>query len=334
MGEFKLHDNRSGLNVEYYTLPNNWRGSGRTILLPDRHLTWQTIFVNDSDGTLCYRNGSLSFMGMGGWRNFPILQGGNLIYGILNDLGPFLGNCQNINLIESTFTPNNKANAARQAGRLGQMMAMMQVSANDFDYKGALTFLRNGQKYRGEIRSSLTGQDMGGGFSPFVSSSVVFTYSYGCFAPESNFASNWSAFQGILRSRRADEQFKKWLSNYNSQLLQSKKQANQASRPSPRPSSSSLNRTIQARDKAYRDLRSSIKKSYDLNSKINQGWCDVIRERTDMVNPYDPSQTVETDNNYHYAWVNRDGEVINTDSCLFDPNTDYNLNSTEWTQIK
>lgn len=338
MSEFKLSDNHSGLNVEYYTLPNNWRGAGRTIMLPDRHLTWQTIFVNDGDGTLCFRNGPLSFMGMGGWRNMPVMQNSNLLNGILSDLGPFLGNCQNFNLLENNFTPNNSNNAARQAGRIGQMMAMLQVSVNDFDYKGRLTLIRQGQNYLSEIRSFLTCQDMGGGFSPFVSSSVIINCSYGCFSPAVNLSSNWSLFQGILRSRREDGQFKKWLSNRNSQLAQAKKQASQANRPSSSSSgsgrSSSLNRAIQERDKAYRDLRGSIRRSSELNSKIAQGWCDVIRERTDMVNPYDTSQKVETDNNYRYAWVNRDGEVINTDSCLFDPNTDYNLNSTEWTQIK
>ncbi|MBQ7528904.1 hypothetical protein IJT10_03255 [bacterium] len=338
MSEFKLSDNHSGLNVEYYNLPNNWRGAGRTIMLPNRHLTWQTIFVNDGDGTLCFRNGPLTFMGMGGWRNLPIMQNGNLLNGILSDLRPFLGNCQNINLIDSNFAPNNRANAARQSGRLGQMMAMMQVSVADFDFTGKLALLRQGRKCHAEICSSLTCQDMGGGFLPIASSSVIVNCSYGCFAPEANFASNWSSFLGVLRSRREDGQFKKWLSNYNSKLVQSRKQVSQASRPSTQSNSggrsSILDQAIQARDKAYRDLQSSIKRSNDLNSKVAQGWCDVIRERTDMVNPYDPSQKVETNNNYHYAWVNREGEVINTDSCLFNPNTDYDFNSTEWTQIK
>lgn len=320
--QFTLIDQGTRMAVETYSLPAGWQGTGRVLRFPGKPITWQSVFVNRQAGSAGFNNFTMSAQGLGPVRNSPILQNNTLAFELLKDLQSFL-NMQNVKVTSSEFIPNDTPDNRQVIQMMKQNTSpLIQCSFQPVKYHVTFSLTCNGQPYKAEVVCSLLLVERNAG--RVMMHDVINQSSSGLAAPASRMEQDSKAFAQIVNSCKKHDQFFQYGWNYNNQVNQ--QVAEQQSR---------MSQIIQDKNNYINNIQSQMNQSASATQdRVRQGWHEVITERTDMTNPYDPSSTVETNNNYNNAWVNSNGQVIDTDSNLFNPNSDPNLNGTDWTQIK
>ncbi|MDO5296084.1 MAG: hypothetical protein Q4F00_05480 [bacterium] len=319
---FSLIDPATKLVVETYKLPPSWQGTGQVIHPPGKDMTWQCFFLHKKTGCVGFRNYSVSYSGIGPYLSSPVLQNNNLAAGLLNDLSNFLQieKAQiESSALESNDTPENR--------QIMQMMSrqvtpMIQANCAPLLYHAAVSMVCGGKPYEADLAVNLLCWEYMAGM--FITHGITVQNSYGVAAPASLIPQARKAVLNIMATRRENPQWVQFCSQYAA--MRNKMSSGHNDR---------MRQIIKEKDDYIDNIRREVNRSTSASmDRVRQGWHEVITEKKDIVNPYRPSTTVQTDNNYHYAWTNRYGEVINTDSVLFNPNEYRDLNDTEWTRIK
>ncbi|MDO5297386.1 MAG: hypothetical protein Q4F00_12310 [bacterium] len=319
---FSLVDPATGLAVETYNLPPRWQGTGQVIRPPMKNVTWQSVFLHKPTGCVGFRNNSFNYNGVGPLLSSPILQNNNLAAGILNDLSNFL-QIQNPQIEFAALDPNDTPENRQLLQMLGSRMSPM-VSANyaALLYHAEVGMVCAGRPYKADFAVNMLGwEHMMGRFAVH---GITVQNSYGVAAPTELIPQARKAMLNILATRRENPQWVQHCAQYAAMQNQASSEHHDRMRQIIREKDEYI-------DNIRREVNRNTSESMD---RVRQGWHEVITGKQDKVNPYCPSTTVQTDNNYSYAWTNRYGEVINTDSVLFNPNEYRDLNDVEWTQIK
>ncbi|MBQ7503311.1 hypothetical protein IJT93_11515 [bacterium] len=320
--QFTLIDQVTNLPVESYSLPAGWQGTGRVLRFSMKPITWQSVFVNRQTGSAAFNNFTMSAQGIGPVRNSPVLQNNALAFSLLKDLEPFL-NMQNVQVTSSQLTPNDTPENRQVIQMMKQSSSpLIQLNCMPMKYHVTFSMTCNGQPYKAEVVCYLMCTERNAG--RVMMHDVINQSSYGIVAPASLLQQESKSLQQILASCKKHDQFFQYGVQYNNQVNQQ-----------TADHMSNVNKIIQDKNNHINNIQNQINQSTAATQdRVRQGWHEVITEKTDVANPYDPSSTVQTDNNYNNAWVNSNGQVINTDSNLFNPNSDPNLNGTDWTQVK
>ncbi|MBQ7567518.1 hypothetical protein IJT17_01795, partial [bacterium] len=319
---FSLVDQGTNLVVESYKLPAGWKGTGQVLRPPMKNITWQSIFVHPQVGSVGFRNFSTSYDGVGPYRSSPILQNNNIATGLLSDLRQFL-NMQNVKVVSSSLSPHNTPENQQTIQFMKSKVApSLRANFTPLQYHAVVSMTCNGQPYKGDLISNLLCWEYTAGRVTLHGISIQ--NSYGVVAPASQLPQEQKSVLGILASRQENPQ---WV-QYGMQYTAQQNQQNNAHYDR-------MNQIVQDKNNYISNVQQHMNQSNAATmDRVRQGQHEMITETTDIANPYNPGYTVTTDNNYNHAWTNSNGEVINTDSTLYNPNSDQDLNGVDWTQIK
>ncbi len=313
--KFSLVDPGTNMTVETYQLPAGWQGTGRVLRPAKKSITWQSIFVHPQVGSAGFRNYSTSYDGVGPFRNSPIFQNGNLALGLLNDLSQYL-NMQNIQVTSADFAPHDTPEN-RQTIQLARSKIApgLQINFVPLQYHAKVTMTCNGQPYKADLVSNLLCWEYNAG--RVMMHGICVQDSHGIVAPAAKMPQEQKAMLAILSSRWDDKQWKQY--SEQSAIQQSQQLGEHYDR---------MNQIVQDKNAYISNIQNEMNQNNAATQdRVRKGWNEAITERTDVANPLNPGTTVTTDNNYNRAWTNSEGNVINTDSELYNPGVD-------WTQVK
>ena len=319
---FSLVDQATNLAVESYKLPAGWKGTGQVLRPPMQSIYWQSYFMHPQTGSVGFRFFTVSSNGVGPFRNSPWLQRDYLAMSILQDVGNFL-NMEDVQVVSAEFSPHDTPEN-RQIIKFMQSQNRTGLPTNyaPLQYHAVVSMTCNGQPYKADIISNLMCREQMN--SRAAVHNVTVQNSYGVVAPVSQIQKERKAVGGILASRRENPQWVQYGMQHNNQQMQ------QSNAHFDR-----MNQIVQDRNNHINNVQNQMNQNTAATmNRVRQGQHEMITETTDITNPLNPGTAVTTDNNFNHAWTNSSGQVINTDSTLFDPNSDQNLNNVEWTQIK
>ena len=330
---FALTDQATNMEVEYYNLPAGWQGTGRVLRNPMQNLYWQSYFMHPQTGSVGFRFFSVTTHGTGPYRNSPILRNDMLATSILQDVQTCMNMpLQNIKVVSSGFTPHDTPENREIIQYLkSQSAAGIETTYAPLQYHAVVSMNCNGQPYKADIISNLLCYEQSVAKAMVRSSAprimlhhVNVQNSYGVVAPASQLQQEKKSVLAILASRRDNQQWAQYGLQYNSQ------QAQQQNAHMDR-----MNQIVQDKNNHISNIQQQMQQSNAATmDRVRQGQHEMITETTDIANPLSPGTAVTTDNNFNHAWTNSQGQVINTDSTLYNPNSDQDLNGVEWTQIK
>ncbi len=321
---FTLVDQATKMAVESYTLPAGWKGTGQVLRPPMQSIYWQSYFKNPQTSSVGFRFFTVSSNGIGPYRFSPMLQNDFLAYSILQDVQNYMKMpLQDAQVVSSDFSPNDTPQN-RQIIQFMQSQNRTGLPTNyaPLQYHAVVSMTCNGKPYKADIISNLLCWEQMN--SRVAIHNVTVQNSYGVVAPVTQIQNARKIVGSILASRRENPQWVQYGLQYNNQQAQ---QSN--------AHYDNMNRIIQDKNNHINNVQQQMNQNTaDTMDRVRQGQHEMITETTDVANPYNPGTTITTDNNYDHGWTNSQGQVINTNSVLFNPNENKALNDVEWTQIK
>ena len=320
--KYSLVDPGTNMVVETYKLPAGWQGTGQVVRPPKKNITWQSIFLHPQAGSVGFRNYSTSYDGVGPFRNSPVLQNNNLANGMLSDLRQFL-NMQNVQVVSADLSPHDTPENRQTIQFAKSKIAPgIQINFSPLQYHAVVSMNCSGQPYKGDLVSNLLCWEYNAG--RVMMHGVCIQNCYGVVSPVSQMTQERKAVLAILSSRRENPQWKQY--SEQSAVQQTQQLSGHYDR---------MNQIVQDKNNYISNVQNEMNQNNAATQdRVRQGWHEAITGRTDVANPMNPGTAVTTDNNYNRAWTNSQGQVINTDSELYNPNSDQDLNGVEWTQIK
>ncbi|MDO5297385.1 MAG: hypothetical protein Q4F00_12305 [bacterium] len=319
---FSLIDQATNMAVESYRLPAGWQGTGQVLRPPMQSIYWQSYFLNQQTGSVGFRFFTVSSNGVGPYRNSPWLQKDYLAINILQDVQNFLP-LQNVKVVSADFSPHDTPENRQMIQFMkSQNKAGIPTNYAPLQYHAVVSMTCNGQPYKADIISNLMCREQ---MIPRATvHNVTVQNSYGVVAPAAQLPQTKKAVLGILASRSENQQWVQYGMQYNNQQMQ------QGNAHFDR-----MNQIVQDRNNHINNVQQQMNQNTAATmDRVRQGQHEMITETTDINNPLNPGTAVTTDNNFNHAWTNSQGQVINTDSTLYNPNSDQDLNGVEWTQIK
>ncbi len=322
---FSLIDQTTNMAVESYQLPAGWQGTGQVLRPPMQSIYWQSYFMHPQAGSVGFRFFTVSSNGIGPYRNSQLLQNDYLAYSILQDVQKYMNMpLQNAKVVSSGYSPHDTPENQQIIQFMKQHGNTSGFKTNyaPLQYHAVANMTCNGQPYTADIICNLLCWEKMN--SRVAVHNVTVQNSYGVVAPAAQLQQEQKTVLGILASRSENQQWVQYGLQYNNQQAQ---QSN--------AHYDNMNRIIQDKNNHINSVQQQMNQNTaDTMDRVRQGQHEMITETSDVANPYNPGTTITTDNNYDHGWTNSQGQVINTDSVLYNPNEDRNLNDVDWTQIK
>lgn len=320
-GQYQIYDQQARMPVATLQVPRGWQATSQVkwgqfgyslciyeALFSDPN---SGVAVSFSSGLACPRNGSN--------RNSELLNNprkyGDLFIGDIKKYAHLNGPVKLVSADLVSPSASTKQFATQLQSQGGSCLAKQLVVKYDFQ--------KNNQPWGAMLTVDVILQEVSFAYGPTNHTEWLLnlaSYVY----PKSNAESVIKLGKQIIASGIPNPQWQQYLANVTTGTV------------------SQQNSQFQSQQQAVRqnqqDISDMLSDSYQQRSasqdRVSQGWSEAIRGESSHSNPYDSSSTVTTSNSYNHGWANSNGDVINTDSSNFNPNTASDYNGTEWTQIK
>ncbi|MGM9992663.1 MAG: hypothetical protein ACI376_07465 [Candidatus Bruticola sp.] len=316
---YQLYDPTAKLSVLSLKVPRNWlaRSEVRWGQFGYSLAIYEALFRDPKSGITMSLNSGICAQGAGSWKQAALYTNPRKLGQIfIKDLNRF-GFKENIKLISASLKElDSKRTQMIRRMSAGQAQPLIK------EFVAKYEFTKNGRPWESTMTACLFLDDIQFAFGPKMHSEGLFDI-ISCTSPKSEAGKAVKICRQIMSSAVNNPQWQQYLA-----------QATNAA-------SARQNAQFQQQQQAYRqnqqDISDMLSDSYNKRSasqdRTSQGWSEAIRGQSSHSNPYNPSSNVETSNRYNHAWVNRSGDVVNTDNSNFNPNVSPSYNG-DWTQIK
>ena len=310
-------DPQTKLTVGYYSLPAGWQAKSTVVHNPAVHVFWRDVFLDSRSGAIGIYNSPIMIYALGSYRDQKLFKDKQALAKVLgSDLQKAFRKVEGFQLTSCAMTPNKNPKVLQMAeifrrGAPGIRFVPLRMEAR-------YSFKQNGKTWKGGADADIIANDM-----PMPGLTVNMTNILGSLiyaAPQEQFAAHKTAFTDIADKSRMSAEWENYIQQDNARLsAQTLQQA----------------RSVQSTlDAAAAVITSGYAERSARQDQISRGWSEAIRGVDTVADPFDSSRQVEISSANDHSWMNAHGEIINTNSTLFNPNQEAGFNSQEWRQVR